>query len=331
MIGQHDETTQIVHFKVAVEPRVLIVDDDPLAAERMKALIMAAGFEVRCVSSGAAALAALRKDFAPIVITDRVMPDMDGLTLCRTLRTEQFDGYIYVMLITIQDSEQDVLAGLDAGADDYLSKKISPAHLIARLRTAQRILTLEHSLRSVIEEKARQATTDTLTGANNRRYFTRHFSREIKRARRFDGVLSLLMLDIDHFKQINDRYGHGVGDQVLQQFAQRIAMNLREYDWYARLGGEEFAVVLPQTSLEDGGKVAEKLRRQIGETPMRCGSHSVPVTVSVGVAELRCLNPLEEPTVDRLLDIADRSLYVSKEEGRNRVTLARQRGSAATG
>src|SRR5262245_1378663 len=116
MTGQHDETTQIIHLKLAVAPRVLIVDDDPLACERLKALIMAAGFEVRCASSGAAALAALRKDFAPIVITDRMMPDMDGLTLCRTIRTEQFDGYVYVLLITIQDSEEDVLAGLDAGA-----------------------------------------------------------------------------------------------------------------------------------------------------------------------------------------------------------------------
>jgi diguanylate cyclase (GGDEF)-like protein len=330
MTGQHDETTQIFQVKLAVAPRVLIVDDDPLACEYLKASITAAGFEVRCVSSGAEALAALRNDFAPIVITDRLMPDMDGLALCRTIRSEQFEGYVYVMLITSQDSEADVLAGLDAGADDYLSKKVSPAQLIARLRTAQRILTLEHSLRAVIEEKARQATTDTLTGANNRRYFVRHLSREIKRARRFEGVLSLLMLDIDHFKQINDRHGHAVGDQVLQQFAQRIVMNLREYDWFARLGGEEFAVVLPQTTLEDAGKVAEKLRRHVADTPMRCGTLSVPVTVSIGGVELHCLNPLEEPTVDRLLDIADRCLYASKEEGRNRATLARKRQATAT-
>jgi two-component system cell cycle response regulator len=123
MTGQHDETTQIIHIKLAVAPRVLIVEDDPLAAERLRGLIMAAGFEARCVSNGAAALAALRKDFTPIVITDRVMPDMDGLALCRTIRSEQFESYVYVMLLTVQDSEEDVLAGLDAGADDYLSKK----------------------------------------------------------------------------------------------------------------------------------------------------------------------------------------------------------------
>ena len=234
-------------------------------------------------------------------------------------------------MLTIQDAEEDVLAGLDAGADDYLSKRTSPAHLIARLRTAQRILTLEHSLRAVIEEKARQATTDTLTGANNRRYLTRHLSREIKRAMRFDGMLSVLMLDIDHFKQINDRYGHAAGDEVLQQFAQKISMNLREYDWFARLGGEEFAVVLPQTSLSDAETVAEKLRRQVADAPMRCSIGPVTVTVSIGVSGIQSLHALEQPTVDRLLETADRVLYVSKEEGRNRVTVARARTASAAG
>jgi two-component system, cell cycle response regulator len=336
MSGQHDDTTQIIQLRVPVAPKVLIVDDDPLIRERLEALVAAAGFEVRTVSSGAAALAVLHKDFAPIVITDRAMPDMDGITLCRTIRNEHLENYVYILLITVQDSEADILAGLDAGADDYLSKRVSPAQLIARLRTAQRILTLEHSLRAVIEEKGRLATTDALTGANNRRYFVRHLTREIRRSRRYSEPLSLLMLDIDHFKKINDRYGHGVGDEVLQVFARRILHSLpRDSDWFARLGGEEFAVVLPQTALTGAQMVAEKIRQQVGAAPMHTAGGPIDVTVSIGVSGLEALHAAEEPSVDRLMDIADRCLYRSKDEGRDRVTMARTqmqpRGGASTG
>lgn len=322
MAVPHDDTTQIMQLQPGVPPKVLIVDDDRLACERLRGLVMAAGFEVRSVSNGAAALAALRRDFAPIVITDRVMPDMDGLTLCRTIRHEHFDGYVYVLLLTVQDAEADILAGLEAGADDYLSKRASSAQLIARLRTAQRILSLEHSLRAIIEEKGRLATTDTLTGANNRRYFVRHLNRELKRASRYSSTLSLLMLDIDHFRQINDRHGHAVGDEVLQEFARRISGCLREYDWFARLGGEEFAVVLPQTQLTGAQVVAEKLRREVAGVPLRTSAGPVAVTVSIGVGGLEALDLADAATVDKLLDGADRCLYRSKQDGRNRVTVA---------
>ena len=329
MTEDFGDTTVIIGLKeaVAVAPKVLIVDDDPLVCERLRGLVMAAGFEARAVSSGAAALASLRKDFSPIVISDRMMPDMDGLTLCRTIRGEQFAGYVYVLLLTVQDAEQDILAGLDAGADDYLSKRVSSAQLIARLRTAQRILTLEHSLRTVVDEKSRLATTDTLTGATNRRYFTRHFNRELKRVQRGGGSLSLLMLDIDHFKDINDRYGHAVGDEVLQEFSRRIGAALpRESDWFSRMGGEEFVVVLPQTTLVGAQIVAEKLRLGTASPPMRTMAASVGVTVSIGIASLEALAAANiAPTLDSMLDQADRSLYESKTAGRNRVTVPKVR------
>lgn len=318
------DTTIIIGLKdaVAVAPKVLIVDDDPLVCERLRGLVMAAGFEVRTVSSGAAALASLHKDFSPIVISDRIMPDMDGLTLCRTIRSETFTGYVYVLLLTMQDSEQDILAGLEAGADDYLSKRVSSAQLIARLRTAQRILTLEHSLRTVVDEKSRLATTDSLTGASNRRYFTRHFSRELKRIQRYGGTLSLLMLDIDHFKQVNDRLGHAAGDEVLQEFAKRIGAGLpRESDWFARMGGEEFVVVLPQTAPAGAKIVAEKLRTSISAAPIRTAAGTINVTVSIGVSCLDAFTPPDTPTLDSMLDLADRCLYDSKAAGRDRVTM----------
>jgi diguanylate cyclase (GGDEF)-like protein len=320
------DTTIISGLRLTLEvaPKVLIVDDDPLVCERLRSLVTASGFEVRTSSSGAGVLATLRKDFCPIVISDRMMPDMDGLTLCRTIRSEQFAGYVYVLLLTVQDSEQDILAGLEAGADDYLSKRASSAQLIARLRTAQRILTLEHSLRTLIDERSREATTDPLTGASNRRYFTRHVSREFKRVHRYGGELSVLMLDIDHFKTVNDRFGHAVGDEVLQEFAKRIGSCLpREVDWYARLGGEEFAVVLPHTNLAGAEIVAEKIRDRISATPMRTSSGPIGVTVSIGVASLAALLGVKRSaSLDDLLEVADQGLYASKLAGRNRVTAA---------
>ena len=314
--------TTIVELRHPVAPTVLIVDNDPLVCERLRSLVMAAGFSARVVSSGAAALSALRKTFTPIVITDRDMPDMNGLTLCRTIRDEHFSSYVYVMLLTVQDAEADILAGLEAGADDYLSKRASPAQLVARLRTAQRILMLEHSLRSVVSEKSRLATTDTLTGACNRRYLLRHLARELKRVRRFGGELSVLMLDIDHFKSVNDRHGHAAGDDVLREFAGCISAGLpREYDWFARTGGEEFVVVLPQTGLSGARVVAEKLRALVAAQSMRTTAGAVKVTVSIGISALESVGPREgEVTVDQLLDIADRCLYLSKEGGRDRVS-----------
>jgi diguanylate cyclase (GGDEF)-like protein len=315
-------TTGRVELRNPVVPRVLIVDDDPAVCERLKGLVMAAGFGARTVSNAAAALAALRKEFTPIVLTDRDMPDMDGLALCRTIRAERFSSYVYVVLLTVQDADADILAGLEAGADDYLSKRASPAQLVARLRTAQRILSLEHSLRSVVEEKSRLATTDALTGASNRRYLMRHLARELKRVRRFGGQVAVLMLDIDHFKDINDRHGHAVGDDVLKEFAARVGAGLpREYDWFARTGGEEFVVVLPQTGLAGAQVVAEKLRATIAAQSVLTAAGPVAVTVSIGIGALESnAKQLQETTVDQLLDMADRCLYRSKEAGRNRVS-----------
>lgn len=316
-----DDTLQLMTLQLPQRTTVLIVDDDPLVRERLSAVVQAAGFAVRMADDGEAALELLGSEFASIVLTDRDMPRMDGLSFCRAVRDRHFPGYVYLMLLTVRDAEADILAGLDAGADDYLSKRVSPAQLIARLRTAQRILSLEQSLRTVLEEKRRQAMTDSLTGAHNRHYFNRHLARELKRTTRFGGDLSLLVVDIDYFKQVNDRHGHGVGDEVLQGFVTRLQSALpREYDWLARLGGEEFAVVLPQTNLAGALTVAEKLRRSVRETPIRTTAGWLEVTVSMGVSTPGAL-PADEPvTVDALVDLADRYLYKSKAHGRDRVS-----------
>jgi diguanylate cyclase (GGDEF)-like protein len=314
--------TQIQPVLLNVAPRVLIVDDDEIMVERLQDLVTAAGFEVQTASNGEEALAALAERFAPIVILDRRMPGMDGLTLCRKIRATQYPGYVYIMLVTAHDSEDEILAGLDAGADDYLSKRVSGTHVIARLATARRILQLEHSLKQVIEERRRMAMTDALTGAHNRRYFMNHMRRELKRTRRFGGEVALLVFDIDHFKHINDRYGHAAGDAVLVEFVRRVQASLpREYDWCARLGGEEFAVVLPQTDLAGGALVAEKIRRAVAAAPIPTSEGPIEITVSVGVSGLVCFAERDAVTADHLLSRADDCLYHSKNGGRDRVTV----------
>jgi two-component system cell cycle response regulator len=205
-----DDTTQVLNLGLCAAPKVLLVDDDELVLERLRSLVTAAGFEVETAPDASGALASLKERFTPIVIMDRNMPGMDGLALCRLIRQQEWPGYIYILLLTVQDAEEDILTGLDAGADDYLSKRSSSAQLLARLRTARRILTLEHSLKIAVEEKRRLSLTDTLTGAPNRRYFLRHLSRELKRIHRTGGYLSLMSLDIDHFKRVNDQHGHAM-------------------------------------------------------------------------------------------------------------------------
>ena len=304
-------------------PRVLLVDDDEIVIERLRELITTAGYEVTSAASGAAALDALRKNFAPIVILDRNMPGMDGLELTRAIRAgTHYPGYVYIMLCTAHDSEDEILTGLNAGADDYLSKRASGTQLVARLATARRILTLEHSLKQVIEERRRMAMTDALTGAHNRRYFMNHLRREIKRTRRFGGELSLLVFDIDHFKHINDRHGHAAGDAVLIEFVRRIQNALpRDYDWCARLGGEEFAVVLPQTGVPGAGAVAEKIRRAVAAGPIASVAGSIEITVSVGVTGISVFADRDAATVEQILRRADDCLYASKRHGRDRVTV----------
>jgi diguanylate cyclase (GGDEF)-like protein len=315
-------TTQIMRLPFSAVPNVLLVDDDELVLARLKELVAAAGFEVGTALGSAAALAALQQSFSPIVILDLKMPGMDGLALCRAIRAGSWPGYVYMVLLTARDAEEDILAGLSAGADDYMSKKTSFAQLLARLRTGQRILALEQSLKDALAEKRRLTMTDALTGAPNRRYLQRRLTRELDRICRHGGELCLLSLDIDRFKAINDRYGHASGDSVLQEFVRRISECLpRNSDWCARMGGEEFVVVLEETNLAGAGKVAERLREAIASTPVRTRAGMVNVTVSIGVSGLESAVDRREITVESLLSMADVCLYASKEGGRNRVTL----------
>jgi diguanylate cyclase (GGDEF)-like protein len=228
---------------------------------------------------------------------------------------------VYIILRSSGDSEKDVLVGLQAGADDYVSKQTPVSQLIARLTTAQRILALEQNLRTSLEEKTRWAMTDSLTGVRNRRCFDLELKRELKIARRYGGDLSLIVIDVDYFKGVNDQHGHAVGDEVLEAIARRLEGLLpRDTDWLARLGGEEFGVVLPQTRLRGAAKVAESIRAGVEARPFATQVGLLPIKVSLGVSGTQQVQP-HERDVEELLRRADACLYRSKRDGRNRVTV----------
>jgi diguanylate cyclase (GGDEF)-like protein len=323
MIDTTDDTQQVLKLDLPTTPTVLIVDDDELVLAYLKELVTGAGYVVRTAATGVEALTALENSSASIVVTDLNMPGMNGLDLCRRIRDHARPGYVYIILLTVRDQEEDILVGLDAGADDYLSKRTSAAQFTARLRIAKRVLALEYSLKSALEKKHHLAMTDALTGAYNRRYFTRHLGRELKRAQRFGGEVSLLMLDIDHFKQVNDTHGHVVGDAVLRKMSRLISRSLsRTTDWCARLGGEEFAVVLGGTNLAEARVCAEKVRQAIANTPINTSAGAVRITVSVGISGLEEIADRSSATVLSLQERADINLYASKAGGRNRVTAS---------
>jgi two-component system cell cycle response regulator len=330
MNGDIDDTTQIstLDFPLALTPTVLIVDDDELVLARLQEIVEAEGYRVRTAPGGMEALKSLKESPASVVITDLNMPGMNGLDLCRRIREHSWPGYVYIVLLSVRDEEKHILAGLDAGADDFLSKRTSGAQFTARLRTANRILALERSLMSAVEKKRQLAMTDALTGVYNRRYFMRHLSRELKRAQRFGGDVSLLLLDIDHFKRVNDTYGHVIGDVVLSRLTRQITKCLkRETDWCARLGGDEFAVVLEGTKVAEARNCAEKVRQAIANTAIDTAAGSVHITVSIGVTGLEGILDSHSATVQPLLERADRNLYASKAGGRNRVTLSNVNGA----
>jgi len=317
-----DDTDKILKLDLPVAPTVLIVDDDELVLGKLREMVEAVGYPVLAATNGADALEILGKFPASIVVTDLKMPGMDGLELCRSIRARSWSRYLYIVLLTVRDEEQDVLAGLDAGADDYLSKRTSGAHFLARLRTAERILALEYSLKDALDQNRHLAMTDALTGVYNRRYFMRHLGRELKRSQRYGGDVSLLLLDVDHFKLVNDTFGHAVGDIVLQSLTREIAACLRRStDWCARIGGEEFAVVLEGTDLMGARRCAEMVRNAIANAFIDTAGGVVRTTVSIGIGGIDGTTDRSAATVQLLLEQADANLYKSKANGRNCVSF----------
>jgi two-component system cell cycle response regulator len=308
---------------ITVEPSatILLAEDDPVTRMLMTRFLKKAGYEVDAVANGSEALDKMTTCYHSMLVTDWEMPEMDGVALCKAVRNLQLDGYVYVLLLTARDSKEHIIAGLEAGADDYLIKPVHEPELIARLNAGRRILNLEHSLRVANQRNRILSITDALTGTYNRRYLMEQLPRELERCRRYAYPLSVLMCDVDHFKEINDARGHAAGDEVLQQFAARAQKSLRgNSDWVSRYGGEEFLIVLPETAYESAMHVAEKIRSQISSTPFTTRVGDAVVTASFGVASTGSCGPDLTLKVDALIRTADECMYRSKQAGRDRTT-----------
>jgi diguanylate cyclase (GGDEF)-like protein len=304
--------------------RIVIAEDDPISRRLLEATLTRWGHEVIVTINGSQAVHALLKPDGPrLGVIDWMMPNMDGLEVCRRLR-ERVAPYVYLILLTAKDRREDLVQGLEAGADDFLVKPFDMYELQARLRAGQRIVELQESLIEAQTALREAATRDPLTTLWNRGAILDRLHRELDRASRQDSRTAVVLLDLDHFKQINDSYGHPAGDTVLITAAERLRGTLRTYDEVGRWGGEEFLVVLPNCGAQEAAGVAERARRVMAERPHNLGGVRHEVTASFGVAAASAGDAAD------LIRRADGALYRAKESGRNRVEVDTQERSAST-
>jgi two-component system cell cycle response regulator len=298
--------------------KILVADDDPLSRKLLGSLLSKWGYEPEIVDNGLDARHILRQESAPnLAILDWMMPGLDGLQVVKELRHANRDAYTYVLLLTSKAERADVLAGLDAGADDYLKKPFDAQELRARLRVGSRILDLQRKLVCALATSEHRATHDFLCGLYNRGAIIEILTREVARWHREKSALSVCIADVDHFKAINDTYGHMVGDEVLKQLSRQMTSLLRTYDSIGRYGGEEFLIVIPYCDSEKAASIAERIRSRFALGELSINQSSIPVTISLGVSTI---SP-ENSTVSGMLQAADVALYAAKNKGRNRVEL----------
>lgn len=314
--------------------RVLVVDDDATILHIVSRLLQDQGHQITTARDGQEALRVAMREHPQLIVCDWMMPEMDGVTLCRALRETQEGRHIYFLLLTGLEKEEHLVEAFDAGVDDFVSKPVSAKVLLARLRAGQRVIRLQQeaardsqSLRrfatelAVANRRLRQAAlTDPLTGLPNRRYAMERLEQEWSAATRNQRTFTVMMVDIDRFRSVNDAFGHDAGDQVLRQVAMALRKAARSEDVICRLGGEEFLVISPDTPLPAAIRLAERLRQSVCSAPSHPGASATPMSVSIGVAE-------RSPTMlkpDDLMKAADEVLFHAQRLGGNRIQAAGQ-------
>jgi two-component system, cell cycle response regulator len=298
--------------------RVLIVEDDAMFRKILSTWLESWGYQVTIAEDGKKAWGILLEKPAPqLLILDWMMPHPNGVELCHLIRQRNSSPYQYILLLTAKDDKQDIIRGLDAGADDYLTKPFDKNELHARLRAGRRILTLQDEQFKTREQLEFQATHDSLTGIWNRRAILDLMHREFERSRRANSVSGVLMLDLDHFKNVNDSYGHQAGDAVLQEVGRRIQLAIRLYDLAGRYGGEEFLIVLPGCGRDEVQMCAERIRIAMCDESIPVADFCISVSVSIGSV---VFNPALHSERDAL-STADAALYQAKNRGRDQVVF----------
>ena len=258
-----------------------------------------------------------KKDGPRLAVLDWMMPEMDGVDVCRIIRKAAREPYVYIILLTARGHQTEIVQGLEAGADDYVTKPFDRHELKARLRAGKRILELQEQLVAAREQLRVQANHDSLTGLFNRVAILAVLEKECARSRREGGSIAVMMADLDHFKRVNDTHGHHAGDAVLRETARKMLESVRPYDSVGRYGGEEFVVVVPGCTLTAAVEQAERLRKYVAAEAVGVGDVRIPNTISIGVAAAG-----DAPRPDQLLLAADEALYLAKKEGRNKVAKA---------
>ena len=303
---------------------ILIVDDDPILRNHLSILLKDKGFNVDSAENGQEALSAIEKQFYSILITDWMMPKLNGIELCRKVRSMKLSGYVFIIILTGHGEDEDeIIQGLEAGADEYLIKPVSPAELMVRINSGLRVLKLEESLKKSNQEIQYLAITDPLTKCYNREYLNQALQSEIKKAMRYQYPLSLIMCDIDHFKNINDTHGHQCGDTVLTDFTKFLSSMIRDnVDWIARYGGEEFLIVLPHTDGKDAYTAAQRIQKELSQLSFKLNDDSeIKISSSFGISFYNVSKHYKDPDMDSMLKEADDLLYIAKHDGRNTIRI----------
>ncbi len=302
--------------------KLLIVEDEKTIRMTLQRLLETQGYDVLAAENGREGweIFEREKDDIYFAILDWMMPEMNGLELCRRIKEAPVPHYIHVMFLTGKKDIESVIEGFETGADDYITKPFNRREILARLNVGERIVDLEKKLKERNELLHILAIKDGLTGILNRRALFERLEEELSRSDRIRNPLCLIMLDIDHFKKVNDVHGHVMGDKVLVEVVNRIKSALRPYDIVGRYGGEEFLVGASVPDPEIGRKIAERIRVCVGERPFEIDGENLDISISLGVTSIM---PSGNGDTDNILEAAiksaDSALYRAKEKGRNRV------------
>ena len=295
---------------------VLVVDDVSQNLQVIADILEEVGYDTTFATSGEQALERIAIAQPDLILLDLMMPGMDGFEVCTRLKSEPKLAGIPVIFLTASQEKHHLVEAFGQGAVDYITKPFNAPELLARVRTHLELKHTQDQLRQCLKELERLAITDSLTQIGNRRHISGLAQQEFNRACRYHRVFSLLIFDIDHFKKVNDTYGHSVGDQVLKIIAKTVLRSLRKVDYFGRWGGEEFLVIIPEIDGKTAVTVAERLREGIAQTIISVGEQSLYVTVSIGVASYKSA----DQTIDAILERADQALYHAKKQGRNQVS-----------
>ncbi|HKV82754.1 MAG TPA: diguanylate cyclase [Candidatus Sulfotelmatobacter sp.] len=300
------------HFKI------LVADDSRIYRSLVETVLAEAGYKLLFAQNGREAFSAIEKHEPSLLITDWEMPDITGLELCRKIRQDH-ERYVHIILLTSNTEKDQIIEGLDAGADDYLTKPFHPGELLARVAVGRRVAELHRQIQAKNLLLEQLAQTDSLTGLPNRRAIEDWTKRELSGAERHGFALWLVIADLDHFKSINDTYGHGAGDLVLQRFAELLRENTRASNLCGRIGGEEFVLALSHVDRSGVETAVERIRRQFEAEMFTFDGKVITATASFGITGFQGRNA---PSLDNLLREADAALYLAKGKGRNRLEFS---------